>query len=216
MLNILSTMFDTTESMAENMTALGVLAVYLFIFGSALLYLFVLWIFKAIAVFKMSKTLNLSLPWIVFVPYALPFAYGRIAEHYNKNFFKKPIKFSILLLILQFLPDIVATILVILFIPIFVVSALINSEAIMIIGFLFAYFVMFVVLIVITLAINFFNILACWNVFGIFGGEKSIILFLISVTLGIEPFILFALRNKEPQNLKEKIIPETVEALEKN
>ena len=56
-----------------------------------------------------------------------------------------------------------------------------------------------------TFVVNFFNYLACWNVFAIFGGEKNVLYFILSITLGIEPFILFALRNKEPQNLKEEI-----------
>ena len=179
------------------------------------------WLFKAIAIFKMSKKLNLSIPWLSFVPYCLPFAYGRIAEMYNKNHFKKPVKYSILLLILQFVPGIlIFPLYLFLFAIVFVAMALMSipgMEVIALILILLLYFIFFAVMMAIAFVVNLFTYLACWNVFAIFGGEKSVLLFIVSITIGIEPFVLFALRNKEPQNLKEEfIVSEAVEALEEN
>ena len=220
MLNLLTTMAETAPSMSEDTTILIFLVVYGVVFGGLFAVLFVYWLFKAIAIFKMSKKLNLNMPWIGFVPYCLPFAYGRLAEQYNGKVLKKPIKFSILLLILQFVPGVAVMAFYIVFIFLGVVSALLNAEVLMIIGFLICYFVMLFITIVATFVVNFFNYLACWNVFGIFAGDRNVLYFILSLTLGIEPFLLFALRNKEPQNLKEEfvIVPaiEEAEVVEEN
>ena len=136
MFNILSAMPASSATMSDEAAMIFVIVLYIAIFGFIFGFMFLFWIFKAISVFKMSKKLNLNLPWIGFVPYALPFAYGRIAEMYNKNHFKKPIKFSILLLILQFVPGIAITAFYIVFIGVGVIAALLNSEVILIIAFL--------------------------------------------------------------------------------
>ena len=103
MLNILSTMPEyLIRPSVDEIMPFFVIILYIVIFGAMFGYLFILWLFKAISVFKMSKKLNLNMPWIGFVPYCLPFAYGRLAEQYNGKVLKKPVKFSILLLILQF------------------------------------------------------------------------------------------------------------------
>ena len=216
MLNLLTTMAETTPSMPEDVSFLILLVVYVVVFGGLFAVLFVYWLFKAIAIFKMSKKLNLNMPWISFVPYCLPFAYGRIAEMYNKNHFKKPIKYSILLLILQFLPGIlIFPLYLFLFAIVFAAAALINipgMEVIAVILILLFYFIFFAVMMAIAFVVNLFTYLACWNVCAIFGGEKNVLLFIASITIGIEPFVLFALRNKEPQNLREEfVVPEIVE-----
>ncbi len=218
MLNLLTTMAETAPSMSEDVSFLILLVVYGVVFGGLFAVLFVFWLFKAIAIFKMSKKLNLNMPWLSFVPYCLPFAYGRIAEMYNKDHFKKPIKYSILLLILQFVPSFLVFILYFfLFAIVFAAAALMSipgMEVIALILILLFYFIFFAVMMAIAFVVNLFTYLACWNVFAIFGGEKNILYFILSVTLGIEPFLLFALRNKEPQNLKEEFIPQAVEAVE--
>ncbi|MBE6780020.1 MAG: hypothetical protein E7545_03470 [Ruminococcaceae bacterium] len=197
---------------AEDIMPFFVIILYVAIFGTMFAFLFVVWLFKAISVFKMSKKLNLQMPWIGFIPYALPFAYGRLAEQYNGKILKKPIKFSILLLVLQFVPGLLITVFYVLFFVVIIFVALIESEILLFISVLVWYFAMLIIMFASTFAINFFNYLACWNVFAIFGGEKNILYFILSVTLGIEPFLLFALRNKEPQNLKEEfVVPEIVE-----
>jgi len=197
---------------AEDIMPFFVIILYVAIFGTMFAFLFVVWLFKAISVFKMSKKLNLQMPWIGFIPYALPFAYGRLAEQYNGKILKKPIKFSILLLVLQFVPGLLITVFYVLFFVVIIFVALIESEIFLFISVLVWYFAMLIIMFASTFAINFFNYLACWNVFAIFGGEKNILYFILSVTLGIEPFLLFALRNKEPQNLKEEfVVPEIVE-----
>lgn len=221
MLNFLSAMADSSATMSDEATVIVVLIIYALFFGFFFGLLFLFWIFKAIALFKMSKKLNLSIPWISFVPYCLPFAYGRIADMYNKNHFKKPIKYSTLLIILQFVPSIVLFILYFfIFAVIFAATALMNvpgMEVLAVILILLVYLIFFVTVLTLGFLVNFFKYLACWNVFAIFGGEKNVLLFILSITVGIEPFVLFALRNKEPQNLKEEyIVSEAVEALEEN
>lgn len=212
MLNILSTMPEyLIRPSVDEIMPFFVIILYIVIFGAMFGYLFILWLFKAISVFKLSKKLNLNMPWIGFVPYCLPFAYGRLAEQYNKNHFKKPIKFSILLLILQFVPGVVITVFYITFFVVALIAALMESEILLLISVLIWYFIMLLVTMASTFVVNFFNYLASWNIFGIFGGEKNVLYFILSMTLGIEPFILFTLRNKEPQNLKEEILPKPIE-----
>ena len=197
-----------------------VIILYIVIFGAMFGYLFILWLFKAISVFKLSKKLNLNMPWIGFVPYCLPFAYGRLAEQYDGKVLKKPVKFSILLLILQFVPGVVITAFYITFFVVALIAALMESEILLLISVLIWYFIMLLVTMASTFVVNFFNYLASWNIFGIFGGEKNVLYFILSMTLGIEPFILFTLRNKQPQNLKEEfvIVPaiEEAEVVEEN
>ena len=216
MLNLLTTMAETAPSMSEDVSFLILLVVYVVVFGGLFAVLFVFWLFKAIAIFKMSKKLNINMPWLSFVPYCLPFAYGRIAEMYNEDAFKKPIQYSISLLILQFVPGILVFILYFfLFAIVFAAAALMSipgMEVIALILILLFYFIFFAVMMAIAFVVNLFTYLACWNVFAIFGGEKNVLLFIASITIGIEPFVLFALRNKEPQNLREEfVVPEIVE-----
>ena len=216
MLNLLTTMAETAPSMSEDVSFLILLVVYVVVFGGLFAVLFVFWLFKAIAIFKMSKKLNINMPWLSFVPYCLPFAYGRIAEMYNKDHFKKPIKYSILLLILQFVPGIlIFPLYFFLFAIVFAAAALMSipgMEVLAVILILLFYFIFFAVMMAIAFVVNLFTYLACWNVFAIFGGEKNVLLFIASITIGIEPFVLFALRNKEPQNLREEfVVPEIVE-----
>ncbi len=221
MLNFLSTMPEALlRPSVEDMMPIFILVFYLTFFVVFFGFIFVLWIFKAIAVFKLSKKLNLQIPWIGFIPYALPFAYGRIAEMYNKNHFKKPIKFSILLLILQFVPSVLIGFFYIFFFAFMLIAtslmAVPSMQLVGILLFLIFYLLFFMLLMTITFVVNFFNYLACWNVFAIFAGEKNILYFILSLTLGIEPFLLFALRNKEPQNLKEEFIPQAIEVVEED
>lgn len=212
MLNILSTMPEyLIRPSVDEIMPFFVIILYIVIFGAMFGYLFILWLFKAISVFKLSKKLNLNMPWIGFVPYCLPFAYGRLAEQYNGKVLKKPIKFSILLLILQFVPGVVITVFYITFFVVALIAALMESEILLLISVLIWYFIMLLVTMASTFVVNFFNYLASWNIFGIFGGEKNVLYFILSMTLGIEPFILFTLRNKEPQNLKEEILPKPIE-----
>ncbi|MBQ2266018.1 MAG: hypothetical protein II342_01325, partial [Clostridia bacterium] len=124
--------------------------------------------------------------------------------------------YSILLLILQFVPGILVFILYFfLFAIVFAAAALMSipgMEVIALILILLFYFIFFAVMMAIAFVVNLFTYLACWNVFAIFGGEKNVLLFIASITIGIEPFVLFALRNKEPQNLREEfVVPEIVE-----
>ena len=217
MLNILSTMPEyLIRPSVDEIMPFFVIILYIVIFGAMFGYLFILWLFKAISVFKLSKKLNLNMPWIGFVPYCLPFAYGRLAEQYNGKVLKKPVKFSILLLILQFVPGVVITAFYIAFFAVALIAALLESEVLLLISVLIWYFVMLIVMLASTFVVNFFNYLACWNVFGIFAGDRNVLYFILSLTLGIEPFLLFALRNKEPQNLKEEILPEPTVAIVEN
>ena len=217
MLNILSTMPEyLIRPSVDEIMPFFVIILYIVIFGAMFGYLFILWLFKAISVFKLSKKLNLNMPWIGFVPYCLPFAYGRLAEQYNGKVLKKPIKFSILLLILQFVPGVVITVFYITFFVVALIAALMESEILLLISVLIWYFIMLLVTMASTFVVNFFNYLAGWNIFGIFAGDRNVLYFILSLTLGIEPFILFALRNKEPQNLKEEILSEPTVTIVEN
>ena len=152
MLNFLSTMPEALlRPSVEDMMPIFILVIYLTFFAVFFGFIFVLWIFKAIAVFKLSKKLNLQIPWIGFIPYALPFAYGRIAEMYNKNHFKKPIKFSILLLILQFVPSVLIGFFYIFFFAFMLIAtslmAVPSMQLVGILLFLIFYFLLSVLLI---------------------------------------------------------------------
>ena len=209
-----STLPDATYTSSDSMTFLAFLAVYFLIFGLIYGFLLVYFVLKAFAVFKMSKTLNLPIPWLGFIPYVLPFAYGRIAEQYNKNIFKKPIKFSVVLTVLQFAPSIALTVIfpfyfLILFLGIILTAVLGN----LILGFIFivlAYLFFLSAMFAVTIFVNLFNCLACWNVLCIFAGEKHVLYFILTLALGIEPIMLFILRNKQPQNLKKTEVAEVV------
>ena len=60
MLNLLTTLAETTHSMPKDVSFLILLVVYVVVFGGLFAVLFVYWLFKAIAIFKMSIKLNLN------------------------------------------------------------------------------------------------------------------------------------------------------------
>lgn len=75
----------------------------------------ILYILRAIGIYKMSKTAGLEYPWLSFIPVASSYTLGRLAEKYRKTPTEKPFKYSILLLVMHIIEKIVAIVFFVLF-----------------------------------------------------------------------------------------------------
>ena len=86
--------------------ALGLGAGVLVVLGIVLLFLYayiiVLYIFQAIGISKMMKSLKLNNSWMAYVPIFNTYAFGKVAEQYIKKDGRKSAKFSVILLVCQF------------------------------------------------------------------------------------------------------------------
>ena len=180
---------------------------FIVLFGVAL----AMYLFQSIGVYKMSKNMGLSNPWIAFVPFANHYALGRIAEKYIKNDGRPSAKFSKILLTLSIIM-VVATLLFVAFVLVLVfleaasipeVDAVMYSEemAVMsaftiILPLILGYFIFLGV----AIAFNVVYYVALWRVFAIYDNKNATLYLVLSIFFTfLFPIFLFILRNRQPK-----------------
>ncbi len=160
-----------------------------------------LYLLRAFGVYKMSKTLSYSRPWLAFIPIANTFALGRLAE--TKNGSAKPYKYSLILLWLGIGNAIFSLINV--GVATATLFAVLENPGLTPTGSEAFYSVVggaFGSLIVSALSITYmvFYYIALYKVYKLFAPDYSTVLLVVSILFGVaEPIILFCLRNKQPR-----------------
>ena len=167
----------------------------------------VLYILRAVGIYKMSKTAGLEYPWLSFIPVASSYTLGRLAEKYRKSPTEKPFKYSILLLVMHIIEKIVATVFFVLFCFISVETVRTVISVAMYDGeidpntvlALIPFFVLSIAVIFTELAFAVIKYIALWRVYSLFDGRNAVLYTVLSVLFGfLEPVFIFVLRNKQP------------------
>lgn len=174
----------------------------IFVFGLLFFtfaYLIVAIIFQGIGIMKMHQTLGLKHGWFAFVPVLNSYALGKVAEQYIKVNGKKSARFSIILTILSVVPLIMVCLFFVL--ALFVGIGLGASgttpadvEAVTLVIQLGYYLVYFPVII----GISVVQYIALWRIFAIFANKNATLYLVLSIFIGISPFLIFACRNGQP------------------
>ena len=169
------------------------------------------YLLTAFGIFNMGKSLGVKNPWLSFIPYANIYAFGRIAEHYNKKDGRPSAKFSKILLILNIVTVVVALGLIIAILVGAVLEAIshpdmnayFESEEFAVNGlYTFILPLLLGTLVIMGLAIAnaIITYVALWRIYSIFDPETATVYLVLSIFFSIlQPIFIFILRNKQPQ-----------------
>ncbi len=192
-----------TESLAQTMPFLAQSASLLLGIAIALLVVGVLFsifcivaiIFQLLAVFKLAKKAGVKHAWLAFIPFTHPYIFGKTAEKLVENETKKPTRYGLWLMLLY-------CSCILLYgaaIPLFI-FALVSNTALTCLVIVALLLITAVVANYILYYQSFFRI--C-NIFNMPKSRKYTIISLLTCNL-FSPFLLWALRKKEPQFSKKK------------
>ena len=167
----------------------------------------VLYLLQAIGIYKMGKSLNVSAPWLSFIPVVNSFALGRIASKYVKKDGKNSANFGVWLLLLEILMYILLVA--------FIVCAVIGVTSV--IAFaedaamsdapmsleMFKGFIPVIILYVVLLAIEITYLVlfyvSLWRIFGIFSAQNATLFTVLSIFFTfLYPIFLFVVKNDKP------------------
>lgn len=175
------------------------------IFGMAL----VLYLLKAFAVYEMSKSAQLSRPWLAFIPIVNEYAFGRLAERYQKRDGTRSMRFGIVLPVLGVLTQVMAyTAIAMLIVVCFktILSNIIIDEQLteemlltLISDILPAIGILILAGIIATVYTVFYFI-AYWRVTSIYDFANATLYTVLSIFFSfLMPIFLFIIRKREPK-----------------
>lgn len=185
----------------------GIAIFYLVILGIAGIAGLVFYILQAIGIYKMGKSLNVSAPWLSFIPVANSFALGRIASKYVKKDGKNSVNFGVWLLVLEILMYILlvafiaCTVIGVISIIGFAEDAAISDSAMSL--EMFKGFIPVIILYVILLAVEITYLVlfyvSLWRIFSIFSAQNATLFTVLSIFFTfLYPIFLFIVRNDKP------------------
>ncbi len=187
------------EEAALGGLAVGGMLVFLLIFlFFAIVFAIITTIFNGIGIMKMHEKLGLKHGWMAFIPVLNSYALGKVAEQYIKADGKKSAKFSVILLVIQFVSVGIGFI----FGLIMGFSQfLFPMEAYMIIQLICYAFVY-----IISFGLSIVSYVALWRVFAIFSNKNATLYLVLSIFVSVvHPFLIFAIRNHEPEHVEIKV-----------
>ena len=166
---------------------------YIFYCLILMAYCIIGYIFTSIAIMTMLKKCGHKSPYLAWIPFASIYVYGELAEKYDD---KKPqqkigkslLTFNILLTASSSLLYSLMVSSVFLRIPALFIGLLAILSCILLIVFTIIYSVKLII--------------ATWRILRIFAPSASVGLLMLCIFVGAQPFVLFAIRNKQPQNLR--------------
>lgn len=171
----------------------------------------VMYLLQAVGLYNMGKTLQLSKPWLSFIPVANVYALGKIAENYIKADGRKSARFSIILLILYIA---LYVILFAFFIFAFIlfavelasdpaVNAYLEGEhfaATAAFTVVLPLVIGYVAMLGLSIALMVVLYVAYWRVFAIFDRQNATMYLVLSIFFTfLTPIFLFVLRNRQPE-----------------
>ena len=194
--------------------ALGLGTGVLAVLGVVLLFYFafiiVLYIFQAIGISKMMKSLKLNNSWMAYVPIFNTYAFGKVAEQYIKKDGRKSAKFSVILLICNFALSLLSVIMSVFSFSMSFATASGEEEMTMVMAIIVILFSLFVI--ACSYAVMAVQYVALWRIFAIFAPKNATLYTVLSIFLSISPFLIFACRNAKPVSVEiENSISEVIE-----
>lgn len=185
----------------------GIFAIYaVTLLGSSVVGI-VLFILRAIGLFKMSKALGLSAPWLGFIPVLSVFSTGRIAQKYVKRDGSYSAKFSVWLLLLYILL-LVLLIALVVFVVLAVISIIgyageaIAADTAMDIEMFKAVIpviILYFILMAIAIAYSVVYYIAVWRVYSIFSTNATLFLVLGIFFNFLEPIFMLIVSKNSPK-----------------
>lgn len=199
--------FDLSETGLDEGVIAGIISmivIYAAFIGAICLALYIL---RALGVYRMAKTAEISNPWMAFVPIGNSYTFGKLAEKYRRKDGKKSEKFSVLLLVFDILTLIVCVCLII-FTVISLVTILSNAQiaydngadmTLSQFSSLIPVIVFYVVTMLCAVVYNVLHYVAFWRIVASFDNSNATLFTVLSVFFSfLDPIFLFILRNKEP------------------
>ncbi len=167
----------------------------------------VMFILKAFSLYEMSKSLGIKNAFLSFVPIVSVFAFGKVAEKYEKKDGSKSAKFGTLLLIF----NILQYILLIVFIVLVIIAAFeiydfaevaVLEDSTMelsmfasVVPVIICYFALFAI----SVAVTVLQYVAFWRICGIFDNNNATLFTILSVVFSfLMPIFLFVIRKNKP------------------
>lgn len=161
----------------------------------------VLYIIKALGIFKMAQRVGLNNGWLAFIPIAKNYIFGKVAEKYIRKDRRRPAKLGVILAVLNLLIFVCGIALfsalfgvIAFFIEAETVQAELELSLMLIIsftGFLFC---------VLAIAYTIVRFIALWRIYAIFNYENASMFTVLTYFFGfLEPILIFISRNKEPK-----------------
>lgn len=201
----------------------GVILVYAVIFGISAIIGIGLFVLQGIGLFNVSKKLNLSNPWICFIPIVSVFSLGRIAQHYVKNDGRKSAKLSILLLCFAILSYLLLfAFFAVLIVGIIAFLRVVNNNIVddtmlttEIFSVLIPSVVLYLLALVAAVTYNVLYYIALWRTFAVLNYANATLYLVLSIFFSfLSPIFIFVLRNKEPKlTYAERMGFEPIEAV---
>lgn len=202
-------MFKFEEILSEIIEILPVKISTLAILGTvALIFSLILFILKAFALFKMSKTMNLKNAWLSFVPILSVIEFGRVSQKYVKKDGSNSAKFAVALPILYLLQ----TAFLVGFVYTFgnSIYEIVNSVAQVMVeestltkgifSSLIYVLILFLVLFGIAFAYQITYYVALWRIYAIFNERNAALFTIFSIFFSfLIPVFLFVIKNKKPK-----------------
>ena len=184
-----------------------VLLICALLVGIGLLIGLVMYIFQAIGIMKMHKNLGLKGGWMAFLPLVNYFAFGKVAQQYIKQNGKKSAKFSVIFLVFGLL-NILFSLLMGFFVGIEFSTVVMGMnmelvDAMLVLSLITEvfYFIFMAVYLV-------FYYIALWRIYAIFSNQSATLLLVLSIVFTfLQPFVIFAIRNREPACVETKEEP---------
>ncbi len=199
--------FQFTDN-ASLESALNALAGFALVYGIAFSSIgLVLYILKAIGVYKMGKTAGANHPWIAFIPLINCFALGRVAEKYIKRDGSRSAKFSVILLVLRIGSVVLTALFVGSLISAIVAliadagNAVTLDETLTMDSFQVFVPAVFLYLLTFATALTYSIVyyVALWRVYNAFDCSNGTLFLVLAIIFNfLEGIFLFALRNKQP------------------
>lgn len=188
----------------------GVLVVLGFVLLFCFAFIIVLYIFQAIGISKMMKSLKLNNSWMAYVPIFNTYAFGKVAEQYIKKDGRKSAKFSVILLICNFALLFLSVIMSVFSFSMSFATASGEEEMTMVMAIIVILFSLFVI--ACAYAVMAVQYVALWRIFAIFAPKNATLYTVLSIFLSISPFLIFASRNAKPVSVEiENSISEVIE-----
>lgn len=161
----------------------------------------VLYIIKALGIFKMAQRVGLNNGWLAFIPIAKNYIFGKVAEKYIRKDRRRPAKLGIILTVLDFLMLACVVFLIYVcfgYIIFFIFTDIVLPKPgvaviliISIISFLFCG---------LAIAYTIVRFIALWRIYAIFNYENASMFTVLTYFFGfLEPILIFISRNKEPK-----------------
>ncbi len=150
------------------------------------------YLLTSIGIFKMGKSLEVTKPWLAFIPLANNYALGKIAERYIKKDGTKSAKFSKILLMLMLLYFAAFIVMYVVFFIVALSKASSDALLLCIILFYLAFWAALVVYLVV-------YYVALWRVFAIFSNGNATLFLILSLFISLAcPILIFVIRNNRP------------------